>query len=53
MDITPYVNSELICDKEGHDWEFYVVTTGIGTNDIEQAGYCRRCHYDTHDMYHE
>lgn len=37
-----------ICEIEGHDWEMYEVSTGYGSNDIEQAGLCERCGFDTH-----
>lgn len=39
---------ELICRRYGHDWETYAYTTGYFSYDIEQAGRCRRCHFDTH-----
>lgn len=41
----------LICKRKGHDWETYTVSTGYWGNDIEQAGYCRRCGEDTHGEY--
>lgn len=36
-----------------HDWTYYEVSTGLGywSTDIEQAGYCRKCGYDTHGEY--
>lgn len=41
----------LICKYRGHKWETYTVSTGYWGNDIEQAGYCTRCGYDTHGEY--
>jgi hypothetical protein len=41
----------LTCEVRGHDWETYTVSTGYWGNDIEQAGYCVRCGYDTHGEY--
>lgn len=41
----------LICKKFGHKWSYYTVSTGHWSYDIEQAGYCRRCEYDTHGEY--
>lgn len=39
----------IICEIEGHIWSFYIVSSNIW-NDIEQAGFCTRCHYDTHSQ---
>ena len=39
---------ELICKKYGHDWESYAYSTGYYPGDVEQAGHCERCHFDTH-----
>lgn len=41
----------LICKYKGHEWEAYTVSTGYWGNDIEQAGYCKRCKWDTHGEY--
>lgn len=41
----------LICKCKGHDWSTYTVSTGYWGNDIEQAGYCERCEWDTHGEY--
>ncbi|MEC4620879.1 hypothetical protein VST04_22565 [Bacillus paranthracis] len=41
----------LICKHKGHDWDTYTVVTGYWSYDIEQAGYCTRCGYDTHGEY--
>ena len=41
----------LICKRKGHDWDKYTVSTGYYSYDIEQAGYCKRCGYDTHGEY--
>ena len=41
----------FICKYKGHDWEIYTVSTGYYSYDIEQAGYCKRCGYDTHGEY--
>lgn len=37
-----------ICEEQGHDWNHYEVSTGYWGNDIEQAGICERCGFDTH-----
>jgi len=39
---------EFICKIRGHDWETYEYKTGYWLYDIEQAGHCRRCGFDTH-----
>jgi len=41
----------LICKHKGHKWEIYAVSTGYWSYDIEQAGYCMRCGFDTHGEY--
>lgn len=41
----------FICRRKGHDWDTYTVSTGYGSNEIEQAGYCKRCKLDTHGEY--
>ena len=40
-------------EKCEHDWIYYQVSTGLGywSTDIEQAGYCSKCGYDTHGEY--
>jgi len=40
--------NKLICKHKGHDWETYAYSTGYYSYDVEQAGHCRRCHFDTH-----
>lgn len=45
-------DKEPTCEQEGHDWDTYTVSTGYWSNDIEQAGYCIRCGYDTHGEYY-
>lgn len=39
---------ELICKLKGHDWETYAYSTGYYSYDVEQAGHCKRCGFDTH-----
>lgn len=39
---------ELICKHKGHDWETYAYSTGFYAYDVEQAGSCKRCGFDTH-----
>jgi hypothetical protein len=41
----------LICKRKGHEWVTYTVSTGYWSYDIEMAGYCTRCGYDTHGEY--
>lgn len=43
----------LVCKRKWHKWEYYTVNTGTGfySSDIEQAGICVRCGYDTHGEY--
>lgn len=41
----------FICRWRGHHWVSYTVSTGYWGQDIEQAGYCTRCGYDTHGEY--
>jgi len=43
------VTENQTCLEEGHDWSYYHVSTGYYGNDIEQAGICNRCGYDTHE----
>lgn len=40
---------KLICKIFGHKWEIYTYQTGYYSYDIEQAGHCKRCGFDTHD----
>lgn len=47
-----YLN-RAICEEQGHDWFIYVVSTGYWGYDVEQAGYCMRCGYDTHEQERE
>lgn len=42
---------QLICKHKGHNWDTYSVSTGYGSNEIEQAGFCLRCKEDTHGEY--
>lgn len=40
------------CETMGeHEWEYYTVVTGTESTDIEQAGKCKICGYDTHGEY--
>lgn len=41
----------LICEKKGHEFVIYPVSTGYGSNEVEKAGYCEFCGYDTHGKY--
>ncbi len=41
----------LMCKYKGHNWETYTVSMGYWSYDVEQAGYCKRCGYDTHGKY--
>lgn len=41
----------IVCEVVGHDYDTYTVSTGYWSYDIEQAGYCIRCGYDTHGEY--
>jgi hypothetical protein len=41
----------VVCKYKGHNWETYTVSTGYWSYDIEQAGYCTRCGYDTHGQF--
>lgn len=47
------LKEKYICNRKGHDWETYTVYLEPHNHwhDIEQAGYCKRCHYDTHGQY--
>lgn len=40
---------KYICKKKGHNFESYVYQYETYPYDIEQAGHCKRCGYDTHD----
>jgi len=40
---------KLLCRIFGHKWEIYEHKTGYWSYDIEMAGYCKRCGYDTHE----
>ena len=44
------VEPNSTCEVLGHDWDFYAVSTSpyFHSTDIEQAGLCKRCGYDTH-----
>lgn len=39
----------LICKYKGHDFEIYEFSTGYYSYDIEMAGCCKRCGFDTHE----
>jgi len=39
----------LTCRLFGHKWEIYEYRTGYYPTDIEMAGYCIRCGFDTHE----
>jgi 2-polyprenyl-3-methyl-5-hydroxy-6-metoxy-1,4-benzoquinol methylase len=47
-------NNEVITyiRKCNHKWETYTVSTGYYSYDVEQAGYCTKCGYDTHGDYY-
>lgn len=47
------LTEKFICSKKGHDWEYYeaYLEPHNHWHDIEQAGYCKRCQYDTHGKY--
>lgn len=36
------------CNVKGHDFEIYEYSTGHWSNDVEMAGHCTRCGFDTH-----
>jgi len=38
---------KLLCHLFGHKWEIYEHRTGYWSYDIEMAGHCKRCGYDT------
>lgn len=40
---------KFICKIKGHNFETYIFRYGIWSDDIEQAGFCIRCGYDTHE----
>jgi len=39
----------MICKIFGHKWEIYEYRTGYWSYDIEMAGHCSRCDFDTHE----
>lgn len=41
--------AKLICKYKGHDFETYPFRYGIYSDDVEMAGQCVRCGYDTHE----
>ncbi|HGZ2470664.1 TPA: hypothetical protein ACOITX_000208 [Enterococcus faecalis] len=41
------INPET-CD---HDWSVYAYPTGPYPTDIEMAGHCKKCGYDTHEQF--
>ncbi|EGO8565834.1 hypothetical protein EID31_14450 [Enterococcus faecalis] len=41
------INPET-CD---HDWSVYAYPTGTYPTDIEIAGHCKKCGYDTHEQF--
>jgi hypothetical protein len=43
----------FICKIFGHKWSIYAYKTGYESYDIEKAGYCERCGYDTHEDYNQ
>lgn len=55
-DRVKYLKEIFICRRKGHDWEMYIADSGVNSyesyyDNIEQAGYCKRCGYDTHGQY--
>lgn len=43
--------NKMTCRYKGHNFETYVFQAGYQPNDIEQAGLCLRCGFDTHMDY--
>lgn len=41
--------NRLICKYKGHNFEVYPFQVGYWSYDIEMAGYCKRCGFDTHE----
>lgn len=39
----------VVCSRKGHNFEVYTFQTGYWSYCIEQAGYCKRCGFDTHE----
>jgi len=44
-----FINN-FVCRHKGHDFEIYshMPKGGYYPYDMEQAGYCKRCGFDTH-----
>lgn len=40
--------NKMTCRHKGHSFETYIFQAGYQSNDIEQAGLCLRCGFDTH-----
>lgn len=40
---------KVICRYKGHKMSMYAFQTGYWSYDVEQAGFCERCGYDTHE----
>lgn len=40
---------EMACKIKGHDFETYAYQTGYYSYDVEMAGHCKRCGFDTHE----
>lgn len=38
----------IICRLVGHKFIIYPKPTGYYSYDVEKAGYCKRCGFDTH-----
>lgn len=36
------------CNQAGHDFEIYSHPTGYYSYDVEMAGHCNKCGFDTH-----
>ena len=34
-----------------HEYEVYAYPTGSNPTDIEMAGHCKKCGYDTHEQF--
>lgn len=51
--ITKFI--EQLQEECDHDFEIYCapIEPQRSSIDIEQAGYCRKCGYDTHGKFHE
>lgn len=44
---------KLICKHKGHNWDKYSFQTGYWSYDVEMAGECKRCGFNTHERVEE